>query len=110
MSERDISTTVFKDHSSAGGRDTNTHLTEDAVDLTSKSLLSKGNLSGHMALLSDSQAEFTKEIIDTLSERDLDNLLKVLGTEKVTQEKPTEISDTYYDYLTQTMQDCQICF
>ena len=50
-----------------------------------------------MALLSDSQAEFTKDIIDQLSEKDLDNLLKVLGAE--TQEKPTEISDTYYDLL-----------
>ena len=40
-----------------------------------------------MALLSDSQAEFTKDIIDQLSEKDLDNLLKVLGAE--TQEKPT---------------------
>ena len=50
-----------------------------------------------MALLSDSQAEFTKDIIDQLSEKDLDNLLKVLGAE--TQEKPIEISDTYYDLL-----------
>ena len=36
-----------------------------------------------MALLSDSQAEFTKDIIDQLSEKDLDNLLKVLGAGKI---------------------------